>query len=707
MAMPKFECDGCGGKLRENGRVWVCENCGTQYLIGNNDDGQPFLYQPIEKKPIETGQIAEKASQIKTETISVKEIKLPDSIDADVHRESVNIEIRHNLTNISRYINGKEWEAAQKQINQVLLSDLHNAEAHWYGWMCDKRISTERDLIKSFSSFTQADGEKLDGILSNSTPEFAKRVIDLLWDGAYLNDQMCFLIMSVILPYAKNESLYSKEEFESKATDALDRVISRTYPQSFAYLLKTCLHPEDVDLYISYLEEFGDNCAAPQAQTYYEEILKVDPGNLPIHHKLVLSDIDADSPPDKCESDFDRLLKYSDEPDAAVLSVFNAVNQKQTTSDPVSQFVWDLLGRYSGGPEALKTHILAYSRILLQSALWTQAKKFLHLVLSFDARNAEAYWLLCLQKLQAKTESEIAGKKNNLIDLPEFNKSMALYESAGEKKKADELFAYTAKQRMRKKTVKIAIIAGAAVLALIVLQYVFNLLKYNTNVYVALGDEAYDDGWSYRELPMTFKNKGWVDISYLSGVMTFYDEDGNTITAVKLDVSGLPHGEEQTLALTLNASSAQMLYDTHYEAVKITFAVTYIRYIDNTEKNPGDGKEKTIKKITASAKEIDEANKSSLRATYDAAMKAYDDVDVKSPNGQTELVNAISMLDDVWEDILKSEELMQDMYDKACAYQNKEEYEKAEVLFSLLAYYDFNGGASRSMAYDYSEALCY
>ena len=49
-AMQKFECNGCGGHLKEDGRFWVCENCGTKYALGRNDEGDPFTYQPIEKK---------------------------------------------------------------------------------------------------------------------------------------------------------------------------------------------------------------------------------------------------------------------------------------------------------------------------------------------------------------------------------------------------------------------------------------------------------------------------------------------------------------------------------------------------------------------------------------------------------------------------------------------------------------------------------
>lgn len=474
--MQKFECDGCGGQLKEEGRFWVCENCGTKYALGRNDEGNPFTYQPIEKKEIVFGQMAEKASQILTDSIAVKEIKLSDSIDADVHKESNNIEIRQNIQIISRFLSSQEWEAAQTQINQVLLADNQNAEAHWYGWMCDKRLSSENALIHSFSSFTHADGQKLDGILANSTPDFARHIINLLFENAYLNDNMCLEIISVILPYAKNESLFSKKEFKEKTSNALETVISKVYSRSFDYLLKGSLDSSDVDLYISYLQRFGDNCNPQLAQKYYQEILTVDPGNLVVHRKLVLADIHSDSISDKCVADFENLLKYSEHTDRVVISIFNEITTCGKTTNNNSQFVWNMIGYHSEAPEALKANILLYSRILLQSSLWEQAQKYLHLIISIDSQNAEAYWLLCLVKLKARNEKEIENKKDNLIECPEFKKCLALYQIAGNEQKANEIMSYTQKQKAKKKSAKVWLIIGAVIAAYILFKIIIPLL---------------------------------------------------------------------------------------------------------------------------------------------------------------------------------------------------------------------------------------
>lgn len=54
------------------------------------------------------------------------------------------------------------------------------------------------------------------------------------------------------------------------------------------------------------------------------------------------------------------------------------------------------------------------------------------------------------------------------------------------------------------------------------------------------------------------------------------------------------------------------------------------------------------------------------------------------------------MLDNIWEDMLKSKTLLKDMYNKGCNYQKNKEYEKAYFLFSLLANYDYEDSYSRA-----------
>ena len=464
--MKKFECDGCGGSLRESGKFYVCENCGTKYVLGKDDEGNPFTYKPIEKKELSHDEMAHKASQIAVNTITVREIKLSDNIVADVHKEALSIDTQDNIQVIKTYLKAKEWDAAQRQINQLLLEDNTCAEAQWLGLMCERKVSTERELLSTFSNFSEAEKIRLDKMLGNSSPSFAKSVIDLLFEGSYANDAMCCSILSLILPYAKNEVVYSGKEYVDKIDFAFGKIIDKSYCNSFDYLIANALNSDEVDKYIQYVERFADKTPTQISKKYYAKIIEVDPGNTNVHRKLVKADILTDETTEKSIFDFENLLKHSSDSDKETYNIISIVQSYDPTTSAKADFMWDILGYHSAAPEGLKKEILDYAFILIHSALWNQARNFLNLVLSFDAQNADAYWGLCLVGLQAKSYSAVMTKNDNLIERPEFAKCLSLYQRAGNKEQSEKLMALTKKQKSAKKAKKAFLIAGIAVVAI-------------------------------------------------------------------------------------------------------------------------------------------------------------------------------------------------------------------------------------------------
>lgn len=100
----------CGGKLTDgkNGKL-ICENCGTSYLIGMDDQGEPFTYQQIEKKQIESGKIAKKAEHIPSKLITVREINLGANIETDIAKEAVNLSRHESINVIESFLKTGEW----------------------------------------------------------------------------------------------------------------------------------------------------------------------------------------------------------------------------------------------------------------------------------------------------------------------------------------------------------------------------------------------------------------------------------------------------------------------------------------------------------------------------------------------------------------------------------------------------------------------
>ena len=696
--MIKFECNACGGRLNESGKFLVCENCGTKYLLGRDDAGQPFTYQPVEKKSIEYGQMGVKASTIEVSSVTVREIKLKDNIRAEVHNESLNLDINESIKLVETYIKSSEWEAAQVQINRLLIADNHCAEAQWYGLMCNRKMSVEQSFVSTWSTFSQSDKRKLDDILENSSPVFAKHIIDLMFENAYANDVMCSLILATILPYAKNELIYDEKELNEKISNSFERVISRVYEQAFVFLLTHTLESDEIDKYIEYLKKFANNCSSGKAQKYYQMIIDVDPGNLEIRRRLVKADIDSDTDKNKCINDFEELLKYSKDTDVETYNFLVHLNSEKTTTLNKSKLFWDLLGYHSKAPLGLKKELQTFATILLNSSLWAEARNYLNLILSVDARNADAYWGLCLARIQARNANEIIYKKDNLIECPEFHKSLALYQADKNDARVSELMSYTKKQKNVKHAKKLAIRIAVIVVAVLLLIVIFNYINYSrkysvNNIVISVTDKEnslnsnyYDDYQT--DLTLEVKNKSSLDVIEVQGEMKIYNSDDDELVDANTTLSlNVESGETVKTVLSVDygvTKNIEELYGLDLENLKITFKISNVIYEGYKGKEYPDSKEKVIHKITEDKSYKDE-KESKIKEQFDTAIEEYKKVDITSPTFESDITNAVSLLDDIWEDVLKSDELLKELYDTAVNYKENNEYEKAYFLFGLLS----------------------
>lgn len=692
--MVKFECNACGGHLIESGKFLVCENCGTKYLLGRDDQGQPFTYQPVEKKEIACGQMGVKASTIEVSSIAVREIKLKDNINAEVHNESLNLDTYERIKLVETYIKESEWEAAQGQINHLLMTDIHCAEAQWYGLMCNKKIAVENVFVATWSTFSQADKRKLDDILANSSPSFAKHITDLMFENAYANDAMCSLIFATILPYAKNELVYEAKELNEKLFHSFEKVISKVYEQAFVFLLTHTLERDEIDKYIEYLKKFANNCTPEKSQKYYQMIIDVDPGNLEIRRKLVQADMDSNTDKGKCIHDFEGLLKYSKDTDRETYSFLVHLNSEKTTTPNKSKLFWDLLGYHSEAPSGLKKELLTFATILLNSALWTEARKYLNLILSVDARNADAYWGLCLARIEARNENKIIYKKDNLIDSPEFHKSLALYQADQNDARVSALMSYAKMQKNARHAEKLALRIAAIVVAAISLIFIFNRIRYSrkysvNNIVVSVTEKEnslnsyyYDDYQT--DLTVEVKNKSSLDIFQVQGKMKIYNSDDDILVDANTTLSlNVESGESVKTVLSVDygvTEKIEELYALDLENLKITFKISKVIYEGYEGKDYPDSKEKVIHKVSKD-RSYKEEKAEKLQEQFDIAIEEYEKVDVTSPT----FANAIYLFEEIWEDVVKSDDLLNELYDTAENYKGDEEYEKAYFLFNLLS----------------------
>lgn len=582
--MIKFECTGCGGNLIQDGQFYICEFCKTKYALGHDDAGQPFTYQPVEKKALEFGKIESKATEIEVKQIVVKEIKLADDIAASVHNESMNIDKAENIKMIPLFLEKGEWDAAQQQINQLLLEDVNCAEAQWYGLMCDKKAHKEVEFVKSLSSITENERLKIDNILSNSSPSFAKFIVNLMFENAYCNDTMCYSLLSTVLPYAYNESVCSKEILDKKCHEALEKTIGKVFQKSFEFLLGVSLAPNQVDEYIRYLTRFAEACKPVDAQKYYSMILDVDPSNMNIHKALFKANIMARSATSKTIADFEEMLKYSQNVDREVENSLSIINSDKTTTAELSSTVWQLLGYHSGSPEKTTSYIKAYADLALKSSLWTEARKYYQLLLSVDSRNPDAYWGLCLVRMEAKTEKELANKKENLIDCQEFKKALSLYQGQGKTEKVNELMALTEKQKNTKQMNKQIIIIISAIVAIILFVLLCKAIKnhrmYSPNNFKFKVEEFTCEEYSLPEITITIKNKSSVDVTAMRGTFKIYAKN-KVLYESTMTLSGtLESGDSESYDVQLDTDEKQIekILDANPKKLKFTFELIDMEY---------------------------------------------------------------------------------------------------------------------------------
>ena len=606
------ECNDCGGRLVERDRFWQCENCGAIFALSRDDEGNPFTYHPLQKKDLDFGKIAQKATEINVNQVAVKEIKLRDTIEADVHRETNTLSHQENVRLIIMFLENEEWDAAQDQINQILLEDFLDAEAGWYSMACSRHVRNDSDLVNSFSEFTDADAIKLDQIIQNSSPNFAKQILDLLFKFEYANDIPTEKIIALALPYLYIDSLYDEKERCKAIELAFDKMIACGYGRSFEYLLTHTLHSGEVDKYIKYLERFARNCPSAIAQKYYSMIIDVDPGNISAHHNLIKADIDADSPSEKCIADFESLILYTANPDKEVDRYISILVNEQITTTNKSNFMWSLLGYHSKAPEGLKDELLRYAHILISSKLWIEARRYLNLLLSFDARNPDAYYGLCLVQLQSRNKEELISNKENLIDCRELRKAIALYQSAGNDETANALMSMTQEQKRKKKAQKerfqrTMILGGIFLTVLIMFLSIKgcnNHIRYSANnVEISITDKEYPYGYDlggecYFVLGVEVEHRSVLNIRRIDGVMRFYNEDNELLYEAEVWLTGdLERRETYAYEFEIDevsTSKTRELHQTPLDELKITWVLTNVVYENYEEKEYRNKREKVI-----------------------------------------------------------------------------------------------------------------
>lgn len=693
--MINFGCS-CGGTLIQKGSIWECDRCGSQYLQSADEKGNPFVFPQVEKKTIETGQMMAKATEVAVKQVQVKEIRMSDTIDSDIQKESLNIDISGNIRLAEQYMDSEDWESAQRKINQILLENVNCPEGKWLAKRCAKQAKSDLELLNKWTDFTAEDSKQIGEMLGYSSPKFARRIIDLFLEHCYGNsfdrDLTLSNVLEDILPYACNEAIYSPEQLEKKISYAFEQTIQYQMSISFDYLIEHMLQPHEVDRYIDYLARFAEEAEPALALEYYEKILEVDPSNEDYLLLRLDAAIDADEPLEVTQPALEALLRYTEDTDQLVTMIADSLCKDETTNSKKSDFFKALLGYHSEGAFALKGQIARYAARLLKCSLWEHAKTYFYLLISLNPNDAEAYLGLVMVRLQATCEEELYLKKEEITAIPEYEKAIDLFNKQGNTARAKALLSVNEKQKQHKAAVKLgiilAIIAAIVVAGYFIITHIMDSIKYDPDqVEISYNQTVSDIPYVY-EVPLTLKNSADQAIREIKLELLFTDSEGNQLLESEYTVSWLNAESEGTTTLDLNARDLDILSAHSYAATGIEVTVTHLIFEDGEEVSANNTF--TLKKAESA-----EETGTRLGETVDAFISDLRKVDLGSADYQTALANITTKLDAVWAEVCASEEQLQKLYDGAEALVEEQEYEKAVLIFGLLSSASYSDSTNR------------
>ena len=264
----------------------------------------------------------------------------------------------------------------------------------------------------------------LEKLLNCASKDFAAKILDLFYDINYVSDELRANVLEHILPY-------SYPNRENKIKTSFDKAIISVHTKAFDVLLRT-LNADEVDRYISYNQSIV-NATADLAirRKYLNNILSVDEGNVNALRMSVEVDLLTNTSTSKIKSDFELLLKYTDNADKEVVFAIDKVLSSKCVlnSDNIA-FTKEVLRYYNGNIADLKDKLVMFSDKLIKVGCKKDAEYYCNLVLSVDKACANAYWNLCLIKIGARSENDIPRCAVPLKSCSEFNKYLTLVDEA-------------------------------------------------------------------------------------------------------------------------------------------------------------------------------------------------------------------------------------------------------------------------------------
>ena len=373
------------------------------------DDGKKDAH--LEKISFESGKIAKKATELSVNSVQVREVGKGAIAETSISE-------KQTLSLVNTYLGERQWDDAKNLVDDLLFDNPTCAEAIWYGLFIRYKAENQNKFIGKLNDLADGDLSVIEKVINCASPEFAKEVLVALYLAPNVNEQVYAKILKTILPFA----FVGREDCIKRA---FEKCIDNALYAPFNILLTT-LKSEEVDLYIDYNNAFARKTRnLEQMKKCCKNVLEVDEGNISALTWMVSMGLVKGGSYESLVEDFERLLKYSTNPDGEVENTLNWMERYLKT--PVhADFTKQVIKYYSKDLSVLSPRLTKICYQMLANSLFDKVEYFLNLLISFDKNNADAYWGICLMKIKAPTEQFIAKSEILLKDVPEFNKYLSL-----------------------------------------------------------------------------------------------------------------------------------------------------------------------------------------------------------------------------------------------------------------------------------------
>lgn len=362
----------------------------------------------LEKITLATGQVAKKASTLSVNAVQTRQI-------GEGAIAETSISEKQSISLIRMYLEEKQWHEAASLADDVLFNNPTCAEVVWCSMLARHHASTNEEFGKKLNNLRSEDYGAVEKTLNCSSKTFAENILRLLYKAEPdTRDERYEKLMTVILPFAFN----GREEC---IRNAMSGVIENSKYASFQLLLKA-LAPDQVDDYISYNYRYAlTTGTVPHRNQCLNRILEVDAGNTNALRVQLITTLQTDKAlPDVIRA-LETLLQYAASPGGEVKATLDWLSQNLQTKQHC-EFAKELLRYYTGNIAELKDALVALSYAMLEKRFFQETEFFWNLVVSFAPDCPDAYWGICLMKIEAASEKDVPEKKKLLRDLPEFNK---------------------------------------------------------------------------------------------------------------------------------------------------------------------------------------------------------------------------------------------------------------------------------------------